>query len=299
MASMLDAPVPGRALALEKWGPAGLLLAGLAVMYAPVFHALWETVWQTDEQGHGPIILAVAGWLMWQRRSLLAAVAEKPQPAGWGGWLWVVVGLAFYLLGRIQSLVMFQMFSAIPLVTGVLAVTFGWAAVRIAAFPIFFLIFAVPLPGAVVDTLTSPLKQAVSWFAEQILFAAGYPIARTGVILMVGPYQLLVADACAGLNSMFTLEALGLLYMNIVGHTSKLRNVLLAILIIPMSFMANVIRVMTLVLVTYHFGDEAGQGIVHGAAGMLLFIVALFLMLLLDSLLGLVFRRETRLERAA
>jgi exosortase/archaeosortase family protein len=59
-----------------------------------------------------------------------------------------------------------------------------------------------------------------------------------------------------------------------------------------MSFLANVIRVMTLVLVTYHFGDEAGQGIVHGAAGMLLFIVALFLMLLLDSLLGLVFKRE-------
>jgi exosortase/archaeosortase family protein len=80
--------------------------------------------------------------------------------------------------------------------------------------------------------------------------------------------------------------------MNIVGHTSKLRNVLLAILIIPMSFLANVIRVMTLVLVTYHFGDEAGQGVVHGMAGMLLFIVALFLMLALDSLLSLFFKRR-------
>ena len=297
MASMLDAPVPGRAVPLQGWGPAGLLLAGLAVMYTPVFHALWESVWQTDEQGHGPIILAVAAWLMWQRRGLLAAVAREPQPAGWNGWLWVGVGLAFYLLGRIQSLVMFQMFSAIPLLTGVLAVTFGWAAARIAAFPLFFLIFAVPLPGAVVDTLTSPLKQAVSWFAEQVLFSAGYPISRTGVILMVGPYQLLVADACAGLNSMFTLEALGLLYMNIVGHTNKLRNVLLAILIVPMSFTANVIRVITLVLVTYHLGDEAGQGIVHGAAGMLLFIVALFLMLMLDSLLGLIFKRDGHPQR--
>ena len=46
---------------------------------------------------------------------------------------------------------------------------------------------------------------------------------------------------------------------------------LLAILIIPMSFIANIIRVMILVLVTYHFGDEAGQGFVHGAAGMVLF----------------------------
>jgi exosortase/archaeosortase family protein len=96
---------------------------------------------------------------------------------------------------------------------------------------------------------------------------------------------------------MFTLEALGLLYMNVAGHTNRLRNVLLAILIVPMSFMANVIRVMTLVLVTFHFGDEAGQGIVHGAAGMLLFIVALFLMLMLDSLLGLAFR--TRKQVAA
>jgi exosortase B len=300
MASMLDAPpVPGRDLSLQRLAPAALLLAGLAIMFAPVFHSLWEQVWQTEEQGHGPIILAVVAWLMWQRRGQFAAVAERPQPAGWGGWVWVAVGLVFYLLGRIQNLVMFQMFAAIPLSVGVLAVVYGWAAVRIAAFPIFFLIFAVPLPGAVVDALTSPLKQAVSWFAEQILFAAGYPIARTGVILMVGPYQLLVADACAGLNSMFTLEALGLLYMNVVGHTNKLRNVLLAILIIPMSFTANVIRVMTLVLVTYHFGDEAGQGIVHGAAGMLLFIVALFLMLLLDSLLGLFFKRDRHAPKAS
>jgi exosortase B len=277
---------------LTAWGPIGLLLFGLAVMYLPVFRSLWEIVWQTDEQGHGPIILAVAGWLMWHRREAFAKAAEHARPAGWGGWAWLLVGVAFYLLGRMQNLVMFQMFSAIPLLVGGLAVAFGWSIVRIAAFPIFFLIFAVPLPGAVVDALTAPLKQAVSWSAEQLLYAAGYPIARTGVILMVGPYQLLVADACAGLNSMFTLEALGLLYMNVVGHTNRLRNVLLAILIVPMSFMANVIRVITLVLVTYHFGDEAGQGIVHGAAGMLLFIVALFLMLLLDSLLGLVFKRE-------
>jgi EpsI family protein len=48
--------------------------------------------------------------------------------------------------------------------------------------------------------------------------------------------------------------------------------VLLAILIIPMAFIANIIRVMILVLVTYHFGDEAGQGFVHGAAGMVLFL---------------------------
>ena len=91
---------------------------------------------------------------------------------------------------------------------------------------------------------------------------------------------------------MFTLEALGLLYMNIVGHTSRVRNVLLAILIIPMSFFANIIRVIVLVLVTYHFGDEAGQGVVHGAAGMVLFAVAMVLMFMLDGALGFFFRKR-------
>jgi exosortase len=120
-----------------------------------------------------------------------------------------------------------------------------------------------------------------------VLYNLGYPVSRTGVILSVGPYQLLVADACAGLNSMFTLEALGLLYMNLMNYTAPARNIALALLIIPISFVSNVVRVMILVLVTYHFGDEAGQGFVHGFAGMVLFMVALMLMLATDKVLGL------------
>jgi exosortase/archaeosortase family protein len=109
-------------------------------------------------------------------------------------------------------------------------------------------------------------------------------------MLSVGHYQLLVADACAGLNSMFTLEALGLLYMNLMRYTSAARNVTLAVLIIPISFAANVIRVLVLVLVTYHFGDAAGQGFVHGFAGMVLFIVGLLLILATDWLLRRAFK---------
>jgi exosortase/archaeosortase family protein len=115
----------------------------------------------------------------------------------------------------------------------------------------------------------------------------GYPIARTGVILQIGQYKLLVADACAGLHTLFTLEALGLLYLNIVRHDSLFRNIALAILIVPISFTANVIRVMVLTLITYHYGDEAGQGFLHGFAGMVLFLTALLLIIGVDSLLQL------------
>jgi exosortase B len=141
----------------------------------------------------------------------------------------------------------------------------------------------VPLPGVAVDTLTQPMKLAVSTVAEFILWNVGYPVARTGVILQVGPYQLLVADACAGLNTLLTLEALGLLYLNLVRHESAARNITLAILIVPISFAANVIRVITLTLITYHFGDEAGQGFLHGFAGMVLFMAALMLIIAADT----------------
>jgi exosortase B len=278
----------------QSFLPLAMLALGMAVMFGPVFYKLAHTVWNTDEQGHGPIILGVVIWLLWLRRDALHAAAVAGKPAGVGGWLLLLLGLLIFVVGRIQNIVTFEMGAAIPLVTGMLAVTFGWGVVKVAAFPIFFILFAVPLPGAVVDALTQPLKQAVSWAAEGILYALGYPVSRTGVILRVGQYQLLVADACAGLNSMFTLEALGLLYMNIVGHTSKLRNLLLAILIIPMAFVANIIRVMILVLVTFHFGDEAGQGFVHGAAGMVLFAVALVLMFIIDGILSLFFRDRVK-----
>ena len=94
-------------------------------------------------------------------------------------------------------------------------------------------------------------------------------------MLQIGQYQLLVADACAGLQTLLTLEALGLFYLNVVRHTSAVRNVALALLIVPISFSANVIRVIALTLVTYYFGDAAGQGFLHGFAGMVLFLTAL------------------------
>jgi len=283
---MLDASPIGRLRHDRLFISAAILGLALLVIFVPVAQTLAEEVWRSDEQGHGPIIIAVALWLVWHRREKLRAAAERAVPAGWTGWAMLALGIAMYVLGRVQHIVMFQMASFLPLVMGGLALTFGWAVVRAMAFPIFFLIFAIPLPGPIVDMATQPLKRGVSYVAEQILYHTGYPISRTGVILMIGPYQLLVADACAGLNSMFTLEALGLLYLNIVGHTDKLRNLLLAILIIPVSFCANVVRVMILVLVTFYFGDEAGQGFVHGFAGMVLFLVGLTLMLGVDNLLG-------------
>lgn len=266
---------------LVPWLIAGL---GLVAMYGPTLVSLFNGLWATDEQGHGPIVLGVTIWLIYRKWGELMDVSSSP-PKPMLAWILLVLGGAAYAIGRSQGIWLFEVGSAIAMVCGIVLLLRGPRQLKAIGFAIFFMFFMIPLPGAVVDALTQPMKMAVSYVAENILHAVGYPISRTGVILQIGPYQLLVADACAGLHTLFTLEALGLLYLNIVRYASLFRNVALAILIVPISFAANVIRVMVLTLITYHFGDEAGQGFLHGFAGMVLFMSALMLIIATDSLL--------------
>lgn len=267
------------------WPVFAMLALGFVLLFTPVYRQLAADIWSTDEQGHGPIILLVCVWLLYNKRHEIAAAAVQPWPVA--GWSLLVFAMLLYAFGVSQQILMFATFSQILVLVALLLIFRGPAALKVAWFPLFFLLFMVPLPEALVAWVTGPLKSAVSVVATNLLHALGYPVGRTGVVMTVGQYQLLVADACAGLNSMFTLEALGLLYMNLMNYTSVRRNIALAVLLVPIAFGANIIRVMILVLVTYHFGDEAGQGFVHGFAGMVLFMVALSLMLFTDKLLGL------------
>jgi exosortase len=178
--------------------------------------------------------------------------------------------------------------SQIFVVAGGLLLMKGRSALRAAWFPVFYLVFMVPLPASLIDSLTAPLKQWVSVIVVDLLHAAGYPIARAGVTIAIGPYQLLVADACSGLNSMFSLSALGALFMYIMARPSRVHNAIMIASIVPIAFAANIIRVVTLVLVTYHMGDEAGQGFLHGAAGMVMLLAALAVFIAVDWALALI-----------
>lgn len=263
-----------------------LLAIGLGLLYGPTFADLAKSLWSTDQNGHGPIVLAMAAWFFWfQGRRIAADPSVKRSSAPWLGWSMVVIALVIYVVGQSQSVHLLSMGSLLPMLLGIVLIYFGTAVAGKLWFAFFFVFFAVPLPGAVVDTLTHPMKLGVSWASEHLLWSAGLPISRSGVILIVGQYQLLVADACAGLNSLFTLEALGLMYMNIRRHESALRNTLLALLIVPISFTANVIRVIVLCLITYYLGDSAGQGFLHSFSGMVLFISALLLVIFTDGVL--------------
>lgn len=263
------------------WWPVSL---GLLALYIPTFYDLSSGLWTSEEQAHGPIILFLSLWLIFRQWTEMIKRSDQQATSSFG-WVVLFVALILYIIGRSQQILIFEISSFILILVAILLIKRGYIALKVMWFPLFFLLFMIPLPSQLVSFLTMPMKMAVSYVAEHILFWADYPIARNGVILQIGQYQLLVADACAGLQTLLTLEALGLFYLNLMHHTSVFRNVTLAILIVPISFTANVIRVIVLTLITYHYGDAAGQGFLHGFAGMVLFISALVLILFVDGLL--------------
>ncbi len=269
-----------------------LMYLGLAVMFIPT---LWDLLannglWTDDEHSHGPIILTISLWLLWKRwHEVNDSVILKPAPAL--AWVCFVVATSLYIPGRALDIIYFETGAFIWALAGVVLMSGGLGLLNIVKFPLFFMMFMIPLPNTLVGPITDAMKLAVSVVTVNILSWADFPVARSGVIISLGQYQLLVADACAGMRTLFMLEALGILYLNLVHFKSKLRNIALPILIIPISFTANVIRVIVLSLITYYWGSAAGQGFLHGFAGMVLFMAGLLLMLGTDSLLRLTSRK--------
>ena len=261
-----------------------VVLLGFAAMYLPTYWWAANELWQSDDYAHGAIILLVVIWLFWEQRDAMSAAEARP--LGVVGWPCFIAGVLLYLLGRSQTISILDFGSQILVLAGIMLIFKGLPLVRAAWFPLFYILFMIPLPGILVDAMTGPLKNWISIIAEQVLYSVGYPIARSGVVLTIGQYQLLVADACSGLHSMFSLSALGVLFMYITDRKSWLHNGVMLASILPIAFAANIVRVMVLILVTYHLGDEAGQGFLHGAAGIVLLVVALLFLFFLDAILA-------------
>ena len=190
-------------------------------------------------------------------------------------------------LARTQGVLAVEALSIIPVLIGCVLLSAGWPALRILAFPIGFLFFAVPMPDWLIDAATVPLKVFISDLVTRILYESGYPIAQNGVMIMIGSYQLLVKDACSGMNSIFALSAIGVFYAYAFRWNQKIRSLFLLLAIVPITIVANFIRVLTLVLIAYYGGVDLLEGALHDLTGIGLFVVAVILLFLFDEFLGL------------
>lgn len=284
-ASSAPAPEPAsqplwwRAALLRHWP----LWAGFLILLVPTLGGLGREVWSMEIGAHGPIVLATGLWLITQclpdMRARLAP-ASGPVVA-----LILALALPIYAFGRAYDFISLEALGVYGAMLGLAYRLAGWPALRHNVFPFFYLGFLVPPPGWLIDQATAPLRTLVSTVATGLLEPLGYPILREGVTLFVGSYQLLVEDACAGMNSIVGLTAITLFYIYLLHRASWRYALLLVSLIIPVAIIVNILRVITLILLTHYYGDGVAQGFLHVTTGIMLFTVALAAMFGLDWLL--------------
>ena len=269
-----------------------MLLIGTLALVGPVMFNVARESWSTDQGAHGPIVLAIGLWLLgreWGATRSLVRPGSMP-----AAMLLFALLLPLYVFGRVSSTVEIEGASMYALLLTAGFAIWGSAALRQVWFPLCFLLFAFPPPDTLFALLTQPLKIAVSTWAVSILSLLGYPVAGSGVSIQIGQYEMLVAAACAGMNSLISLTALGLFY-TYIRHSANWRYMLLLmVFILPVAVVANLLRVLLLLLITYHFGEAAGQGFFHEAAGLTMFTTALLGIFLVDNLAAPLRRRLAR-----
>jgi exosortase B len=262
----------------------GALAASIFVAYIPTYIKLANGPWQTEQEGHGPLIMLAAAWLAWQQRGKLNSTPLSPAPVS--GWIILALSLLLMIVTRSQDILTVEVFTQIPVLLACLLLVGGWPLARVFAFPLAFLVFSIPPPGWILDAVTVPLKSWISDIVSSFLYALCYPIAQNGVMIMIGPYELMVKDACSGMNSIFALSAIGIFYVHeFVAKKSWFRKLILIASIVPITMLANFFRVLLLVLGSYYLGVDQIEGLFHDVTGIVLFIFALALFFFLDGVL--------------
>ncbi len=286
---------------LSVWATAALVIGALAIAM-PTMIVVARESWSTEQGAHGPLVLLTGIWLLVRARRHAAPIAPPPL---WRPVAILVPLLALFVVARISQTVEVEGYIMYGVLLAGAYAVFGGPFLRSIAFPLFYMVFVFPPPETVVYALTLPMKIAITKAAVGLLAMVGYPIGYSGVWIQVGQYQLLVAAACSGLNSIISLSVLSTFYIYVRRSGDVLRAVILALFIVPVAMAANLVRVLTLILLTYHAGEATAQGFLHNFAGMTMFVAALLILFAIDSALGPVVgwlrrgRRTTAVEAPA
>jgi len=266
-----------------------VVLFGLLCLTIPTLGYIIDASWSTEAGGHGPIVLVTGLWLIWRNWDEVRAVRAPPELGR--ALAWFVPLLILAVLAKITQIIEVEGYIVYGVVLSVLYGALGGRAMKVLAFPLLYLAFIIPPPDTLVAALTNPLKTMISEYSVRLLYALGYPIGGQGVTIQIGQYQLLVAQACSGLNSIVSLSAITSFYVYLQRGVRPAYSLFLLTMILPVAIFANFIRVLILIILTYYAGESVAQGFLHNFAGLTMFVTALLTIFAIDSAASKVFYR--------
>ncbi|MFA6240161.1 MAG: exosortase C-terminal domain/associated protein EpsI [Candidatus Hydrogenedentales bacterium] len=262
--------------------PMGLGAIALAVLIAMYWRAGQElyTNWNLTDSyyTHGYLVPFVSLFFVWRDRARIASAPVVPSALGLA---WMGAAGIMLLVGDFLGFRVFGHLSIIPMLTGALLVFQGRARTQRMWFAIAFLLFMIPIPPSMTQSIALQLKLIAAETAVRIANVLTLPMVREGSYIHFGDDRLLVGDVCGGLRSLISLLALGALAAYI-SSSKRWGQVLLLLLAGPIAIAANIVRIFFLCVVGYFWGSEMAGGKVHDISGVLIYAVAILLFVLAE-----------------
>jgi exosortase len=255
----------------------GLLL----FLYAPVLRGL-AVQWSTDpDYSYGFFIPVFSAYTLWLNRGRLLSAEIRPSNFGLPA---MIAAICLLFLGSLGAELFTSRFSLLVLLSGIILFLAGWRVLGAVSFPLGFLIFMIPIPAILYNQITFPMQLLASRLASSWLELVHVPVLRNGNILVLSSYSLEVVEACSGIRSLMTLVSLAVAY-GYLAESRRWVRCTLAVLMVPSAIVTNAIRVMVIGILAHTFGPATAEGFLHVFSGWLVFLAALFLLLLFHRIL--------------
>ena len=264
----------------RSWLLLSLLL--LAVLYRGVVPDMVQQWYEDANYSHGFVIPLIAAYFIYQRRRELLEAEVEPW---WPGFALFCCGLLQLALGFLATEYFTMRSSLVVTLAGLTLFFFGKRLFRLMLLPLAYLMFMVPLPYIVYDSVAFPLKLLVTRASIGFLKLAGVVVMREGNIILLPATTLEVADACSGVRSLLSLLALAVAYSFFI-PLSPAKRCLLVLAAIPIAVCANAFRVIGTGFLAQYFGARAAEGFFHEFAGLAVFVVAIALLVSLGAWLS-------------
>ncbi|MFN3565677.1 MAG: exosortase A [Burkholderiaceae bacterium] len=240
-------------------------------------------LWRSSETySHGFVVVPIALWLIWRRRSELAHLPVRPF---WPALSLVAAAGFVWSLGRLAGANVVQHFALVLMIVGAVPAVLGTRLARAMAFPLLFLLFAVPFGEAFVPWL-------IDWtahFTVAALKVTGVPVYREGNDFVIPTGRWSVVEACSGLRYLIASLMVGTLYAYLMYASAWRRAAFIAAsVVVPL--VANWLRAYLIVMLGHLSGNELAVGVDHLIYGWIFFGLVIALMFWVGTL----FRDEAR-----
>jgi exosortase len=263
------------------------LVAGLLLwLYGHLMISMVQN-WMTDENySHGFLVPIVTGGLIWAQRRRLPELATGPN---WAGLAVMILGLLILLVGQAGHEFFLSRVSLIPVLWGLVLLAWGWQVARSLAFAFAYLVFMIPLPYVLYDSVAFPLRLVAASIAGWMIRLWGTPVLVEGNTLQLPNTALNVVDACSGIRSLISLAAVGVILAYLFLPNRWLK-ILLVAMVPPVAVLTNALRVAVAGLLAESHGQWVLEGAMHDLTGWLVFMAGFLILCCIAFLMRIIWK---------